>query len=165
LEVTSKAIRAVKVLKQVMDAIKQNIEYQFREMHGNNPEGMRMHITGPQGMIMGILAKQGEMKIGNLSKEIGLSNSTVSGIIDRLERNGLVERKRSIKDRRIVNVCVTSKFKDKVRKHFNEIEKWLEIIMNKAAPEELDTVVEGLDTLKKILDKHSVEQKAKKGNG
>jgi MarR family transcriptional regulator, organic hydroperoxide resistance regulator len=152
----SKGIRAVKVLKHVMDAIKQNIEYQFREMHGNSPEGMRIHITGPQGMLMGILAKQGEMKISDLSNELGLSNSTVSGIVDRLERNGFVERKRSDKDRRIVYVCVTSKFQNEARKHFNKLEKWFEVIMNKAAPEELDTVVEGLDTLKKILEKHSV---------
>ena len=54
-----------------------------------------MNLTGPQGMMMGILSHDGEMKISDLSEKIGLSNSTVSGIIDRLEKQGLVERTRS----------------------------------------------------------------------
>lgn len=101
MEDINKSIKVIKLLKQVMDEIRQNIEHQFREMH----------LTGPQGMIMGILSNFGEMKISDLSEKIGLSNSTVSGIIDRLEKQHLVERIRSREDRRVVYVRVSAKCK------------------------------------------------------
>lgn len=103
MEEVNKSIKVIKLLKQVMDEIRQNIEYQFREMQ----------LTGPQGIIIGILANFGEMKISDLSEKIGLSNSTVSGIIDRLEKQNLVERIRSKNDRRVVYVRVSDECKKK----------------------------------------------------
>jgi len=143
MEEISKSMKVIKTLKQVMAAIKQNVGQQFK----------KMNITGPQGMLMGTLAHYGEMKISDLSEKLGLSNSTVSGIIDRLEKQGLVERTRSKEDRRVVYVCVTSEFKRNADEHFCEIEKVFADMMNKATPIELDTILEGLDTLRKVMDR------------
>ena len=147
MEEVNKSIKVIKLLKQVMDEIRQNIEYQFREMQ----------LTGPQGIIIGILANFGEMKISDLSEKIGLSNSTVSGIIDRLEKQNLVERIRSKNDRRVVYVRVSDDCKKNARGHFNEIDKKFADIMNKATPEELDAIIEGLDKLKVVLERQKGE--------
>ncbi|MDF2673481.1 MAG: transcriptional regulator, MarR family [Clostridiales bacterium] len=71
----SKGIRAIRLIKQVMGSVKRTMGKQFEEMN----------ITGPQGMLVGTLIHYGEMKISDLSEKLGLSNSTVSGIVDRLE--------------------------------------------------------------------------------
>lgn len=137
------SIKVLKVLKQIMDMMKQNMRHHFK----------KMNITGPQGMLMGILLHYGEMKISDLSDKLGLSNSTVSGIIDRLEKQGFVERTRSAEDRRVVYVSVTSEYKKIAQENFNEIEKKFEDMLNKATPEELNVIFEGLNTLKEVMER------------
>ena len=51
----------------------------------------------------------GELTIGELSTRLYLAPSTISDLVDRLEKNMLVKRIRSAEDRRIVNVKVLGK--------------------------------------------------------
>lgn len=145
MEELNKSLRVVKVLKQVIHTMKQNMGHQFKELN----------LTGPQGMMVGILVHCGKMKITELSEKLGLSNSTVSGIVDRLEKQGIVERIRSKDDRRVVYVGITPEFQKSSKLHFNAIEKKFETMMNKATPEELETILNGLDTLKRLMDEDS----------
>jgi len=136
-----KAINIIKSLKEVMDAIKQIMDDQFKHMN----------LTVPQGILIGALLCDGEMKISDLSEKLGLSNSTVSGIVDRLEKQGIVRRTRSKSDRRVVHVNVTCEFKKIAKKHFDEAEKRLGELINEANSEELDAILKGLELLKKIV--------------
>jgi DNA-binding MarR family transcriptional regulator len=112
-------------------------------------------ITMPQGMLIGILHKQGEVKVTELSEKMGLSNSTVSGIIDRLEKQDIVERVRSQEDRRIVYVKLTKKYSE-AHKGFDKIaSEQFAIMIDGGSKEELDKIIEGLRTLKAILDRNS----------
>jgi DNA-binding MarR family transcriptional regulator len=139
----SNGISIFKSLKRVGHMIKHSMMQQFNELN----------LTGPQGMMMGILSHDGEMKVSDLSEKIGLSNSTVSGIIDRLEKQGLVERTRSLDDRRVVYINVTAEFKKNSKQTFCKIEEAFDEIMKKATPEEINTILKGLDTLEKLMDK------------
>ena len=146
MEEINKGLKVVRVLRNIMETVKHNVHHHFREMN----------ITGPQGMLMGTLAHYGEMKVSDLSERLGLSNSTVSGIIDRLEAQGLVERTRSKEDRRVVFVNITPEFKKNSQEHFKEIEKMFEAMMSKATAEELDIIFLGLDTLQKVINRPKV---------
>ncbi|WP_406770095.1 MarR family winged helix-turn-helix transcriptional regulator [Candidatus Clostridium stratigraminis] len=112
-----------------------------------------MNLTGPQGMLIGTLTRQGKMKVSDLSDTLGLSNSTVSGILDRLENQGLVERTRSREDRRVVYVDVTSKCRKSFKDHHEQINKMFQDMINKATPEELNVIFKGLDTLEKVIER------------
>lgn len=135
-----------------MHYIKHNLGHHFKGIN----------LTAPQGMLMGILAKHGKMKVSDLSEELGLSNSTVSGIIDRLEKQGLVERTRSEEDRRVVYVSVTEETKKNTEKHFKCVEREFETMVSEATPEELDEILNGLAVLERVLhrkkEKWEVEQ-------
>lgn len=66
-------------------------------------------LTLPQVLTLRAL---GEMQSGRttqvgLSRALGLSQPTITGIVDRLERSGLVKRERSTSDRRKVEVSLT----------------------------------------------------------
>lgn len=108
-------------------------------------------ITATQSMVMGILSKEKVMKITELSSKLGLSNSTVSGIIDRLEKLGVVERNRSEEDKRVVYVSVSPKFMDRHQSFHQQIEENIAHKMNQGTPEELDKIYEGLEALKRLL--------------
>jgi MarR family transcriptional regulator, organic hydroperoxide resistance regulator len=151
METDSRSISLIKILKQIRDEIKGSIEREFSEMN----------LTGPQGMIVGILAHDGEMKISDLSSKMGLSVSTISGIIDRLEGQGFVERMRNREDRRVVSVRVTPEFRKRAERHFAEIEKRLDLIINRGTPEEMQTVFKGLEILERLLNR---EEKKEQGS-
>lgn len=108
-------------------------------------------ITAPQGMVIGILSKEKTLKITELSSKLSLPNSTVSGIVDRLEKLGMVERIRSEKDRRVVHVSISPKFTEMNQNFHKQLEENIETTMNRGTPEELDKIVEGLNALKKLL--------------
>ena len=66
-------------------------------------------LTGPQLIILQEISKNEEITPSRLASAISLSQATVSGILERLEKRDLITRRRSDSDRRKVLVKTTSK--------------------------------------------------------
>lgn len=66
-------------------------------------------LTGAQVAVIKVLYTLGAVSLSKLAERIRRQDSTVSGIIDRLERDGLVRRERSDDDRRVVTLGLTAK--------------------------------------------------------
>lgn len=64
-------------------------------------------LTSPQLLLMQAIQDHGEITVGELAREISLSQATVTTIIDRLEKRGLVYRERSQRDKRRVYAHLT----------------------------------------------------------
>ncbi|HWQ44013.1 MAG TPA: MarR family transcriptional regulator [Desulfosporosinus sp.] len=139
----NESAKVAKLFQEVMILFKHSMNKVF--------EDMTPGMTAPQGMVMGILSKEKTMKITELSCKLSLSNSTVSGIIDRLEKQGMVERKRSEEDRRVVNVSISPDFTGINHNFHKRLEENLGNVLNKATQEELTNIFVGLDALKKLL--------------
>jgi MarR family transcriptional regulator, organic hydroperoxide resistance regulator len=141
MEAANESMEVITLIKEVMSLMKQSISKGF----GN--DGMTM----PQGMVIGTLSRLGKMKINELSKHLGLSNSTVSGIIDRLEKQEMVERIRSDEDKRVVYVSLSSKFESHHQDFHKKMEDSVKSIMNRGTPEEIHKIIDGLIMLKELL--------------
>ena len=61
-------------------------------------------ITPPQFTALLWLNDEGDMTIGDLSQKMYLACSTMTDLVDRMEKNGLVERVRDDRDRRVVRI-------------------------------------------------------------
>jgi DNA-binding MarR family transcriptional regulator len=66
-------------------------------------------LTGPQLTILKLLESFEDLSLSTLSERIRAQNSTVTGIVDRMEREGLVRRERSKTDRRVVHIRLCEK--------------------------------------------------------
>lgn len=64
-------------------------------------------ITVPQLICLQAVSAQSPITIGALTRNVFVRNGTVTGIIDRLERRGLVRRTRISRDRRQVHIEIT----------------------------------------------------------
>ncbi|MFY9213245.1 MAG: MarR family transcriptional regulator [Tissierellaceae bacterium] len=64
------------------------------------------NITAPQFQALQILINNEEMTIGELSQKMALACSTITDLIDRMEKAELVLRRKSKKDKRVVIVEV-----------------------------------------------------------
>jgi DNA-binding MarR family transcriptional regulator len=68
-------------------------------------------LTGSQLVVLKMLEPVGQLSLSDLSGRIRAKNSTVTGIIDRMERDGIVLRRRSDEDRRVIHIALTAKGK------------------------------------------------------
>ena len=108
-------------------------------------------VTTLQMMIMGIISREKTLKITELSGKLSLSNSTVSGIVDKMEKLGMVERARSEQDRRVVYVSISPNFVDMHQSFHKRFEETIALTINESTPEELNKILEGLEVLKRLL--------------
>jgi DNA-binding MarR family transcriptional regulator len=92
-------------------------------------------LTGPQVVVLREAAHLSGASVSALARAVSLSQPTVSGILERLEKRGLVRRERSDEDRRSVFVSVTpegarilreapSLLQDRFRTELERLEKW-----------------------------------------
>jgi DNA-binding MarR family transcriptional regulator len=96
--------------KPEIDAIVETIIYLYTESR-RLTKGMasQFGLTGPQLTVIKLLETFGDLSLSSLSERIRAQNSTVTGIIDRMEREGLVRRERSTADRRVVFIRLSDK--------------------------------------------------------
>jgi DNA-binding MarR family transcriptional regulator len=73
-------------------------------------------LTIPQVVVLQSIRDMGEVTTGQVSERVNLSQSTVTSILDRLESRGLVERYRSVADRRVVHLRLTKQGRTVLRK-------------------------------------------------
>ena len=79
--------------------IEQDIRSKFRE---------NFKVTLPQFDVLSELERApGKLTMSQLSKELMVSNGNITGVVDRLEKNGLVKRMRPPHDRRIQFIELT----------------------------------------------------------
>ena len=64
-------------------------------------------ITLPQMLILDFLNKNGESKMTDIARFIGVTTAAMTGIIDRLEKYNYVLRMLDLNDRRIIKVKIT----------------------------------------------------------
>lgn len=65
------------------------------------------HLSAPQVHTLLALGHDGPLPMGDLARRAGVTEKTATGLVDRLERDGLVRRVRDGADRRVVHVRPT----------------------------------------------------------
>ena len=69
----------------------------------------RLDLSAPQIHLLLALVNDGPLPMGDLARRVAVTEKTITGLVDRLERDGLVERARTSADRRVVRVRLTAR--------------------------------------------------------
>ena len=109
-------------------------------------------MTKPQIMVIHQL-KEEPQTIGDISKKLELSYSTVSGIIDRLEKADLVKRRRDLKDRRLVWVSLVHTFSELQARFPYLKQEYLPNIFHGMNEEESEEITQALSVVNMYLTK------------
>jgi DNA-binding MarR family transcriptional regulator len=108
----------------------------------------RSGLTAPQRSIMQILVGADGLSLKELSLRAELAHSTVSGIVDRLEKQGLVKRQQDSKDGRFTRIVVTNPVRKFMRHRLPELTmRPLLVALRRAKPRERIKILEGLRIL------------------
>ncbi|HYW22591.1 MAG TPA: MarR family transcriptional regulator [Terriglobales bacterium] len=116
----------------------------------------RSGLTGPQISVQMLLVVNGPMTVGDLGRDLGLCHSTVSGIVDRLEARGLVQRTPDPADRRCTRIANSPAVQRYVQDLADSPEapaSRLVEALRGATPQERRKVTEGLSLLRQLLDR------------
>ncbi len=94
--------------KEDTDRIVEAVIYLYTESRRVTKEVARsLGMTGPQVTAIKLLEGFGDLSLSALSERMSAKNSTITGLVDRLERDGMVTRARSTEDRRVTLIRLT----------------------------------------------------------
>jgi DNA-binding MarR family transcriptional regulator len=148
------ALTAATAAAEHLDAIRKII----RDAAWAHARGLRVPLTAPQLSALQILveehgASEGGVSISELSRRMGLAHSTVSGIVDRLERRRLVSRTPQPQDRRFVLIELTPAVKHWLQDELPAARLGpLAQAMEKASERQRLSILASLAELRQLLD-------------
>jgi len=125
--------------------VTQRMSRQFRSYFS------QLDLTFPQALVLTVLGEEGAMPISRLARQTGSANSTVSGIVDRLEKLQLVERVRSEEDRRVIYVALTDRYRAMQEKKEPSVSAYLAGLLREVPDEEMSGICVALDKLDAAL--------------
>jgi MarR family transcriptional regulator, organic hydroperoxide resistance regulator len=104
-------------------------------------------ITPPQFIALQWLLETGDMTIGELANKMYLACSTTTDLIDRMEKNELVERIRDENDRRVVRIHLLPKGKEIIEKVILNRQEYLNKMLINFSQDEIDSLQKNLSLL------------------
>jgi DNA-binding MarR family transcriptional regulator len=113
---------------------------------------MDLQLTMAQLKSLFFIINQGSTNPGKLAAALGVTPTNVTGIIDRLEKQGLVSRTGDAQDRRVMLLRATSRGEDLVTKLRERRQSYLAGVLAKLSPDELATLARGLDALARATE-------------
>ena len=125
--------------------VTQHLSQQFREHFG------QFNLTFPQAMVLTVLGEEGTMPISALAERTGSANSTISGVVDRLEKLGLAKRVRSTQDRRVIFVEATPRYQKLKEQALDSVNDYFSTLVQGISPKEREEILRALTTLDKVL--------------
>jgi len=109
------------------------------------------NITPPQLTALQVLQRNGNITIGELGEKMYLAYSTATDLIDRMERNELVQRIRDSNDRRVVRLQILPKGEKLVDEVIARRKQYLAGILVEVNEEDRIHLVDSLKRLDEIM--------------
>jgi DNA-binding MarR family transcriptional regulator len=129
-----------------------------RALRGYVPDAwMNLNLTIPQLKSLFLIAREGSMNTKSLAEELGVTPSNVTGIIDRLVKQGLVSRQENTEDRRMLQIQVTDKGETILTGLREETISSMSEVLARMSVEELSSLARGLSSLVKAAEGYKGE--------
>ncbi len=120
-------------------------------------ENVFLNCSKNEVLIFWMLFKDKEVNMSEIAEYIHVPLNTATGIVGRMEKNGLVERTRSREDKRIVLITFSEKGRAQFQRLVDQLMNYGVKVLGELTPAELK-LIEGLMTKVKTVLK---EEKAK----
>jgi len=109
-------------------------------------EHLGLGLSASDGQFMTLLQFQGPLTPGELARLTGLSTGTVTGVIDRLEKAGYVERTRHGSDRRKVIVSLNdARIAQELQPLYQPQIERLDSVVASYRPDQLEVIADFLE--------------------
>ena len=118
----------------------------LRELHRHaSPSHLEGKISSPQLIVLDHLHQAGPSPMSILARITNLHCSTATHLVDRLMREGLVERAHDTNDRRVVSVSITKKGRTALKQIYRQKQKAMMGAFENLSSQERKTYLEILE--------------------
>jgi DNA-binding MarR family transcriptional regulator len=111
-----------------------------------------LNLTMSQIGILLLLDQNGPMKVSDISSSVHMIESNVSNICTRLEKAGLVSRRRLQNDQRVVQITLTSESEEKMDEVQESVNEFHAKMIACVSNDDLADIRTGLIKLNKLFD-------------
>jgi DNA-binding MarR family transcriptional regulator len=118
----------------------------------------RYGLTGPQSAVVRNLYNNGPMSSADLSRNLFVTPSNITGIIDRLEKKRLVERIKKKGDRRVALITLTNSGKELSKTLPDPIMKKFIAELADLEPEHVQLLAMAMNQILNLIDTEEVEE-------
>ncbi|MBM9615514.1 MarR family transcriptional regulator [Desulfobulbus rhabdoformis] len=112
----------------------------------------KYHVTLPQLLCLNEMHAHGSTSLSNLTRKLNMNNSALTGIVDRLETKGLLQRIRQSHDRRTVYIDFTDTGRQYAEQLLQVLETDSFFDANKITTDKLAFIVASLDQIISSFD-------------
>ncbi|MBN1825604.1 MAG: MarR family transcriptional regulator [Candidatus Eisenbacteria bacterium] len=109
-------------------------------------------LTQPQFEVLAQIAGEEGIPLTRIGENLLVTGGNITGIVDRLEKGGLVKRKRDKEDRRIIRAFFTAKGKKLYQQATPSYDRFLKMSFGDLTPGDHVKLQKVLDQLRKKLD-------------
>ena len=113
--------------------------------------------TTPQLLLLKELAKHGRAKPSVVAKSVHLSHATVTSIVDRLEKSGMVTREKSEDDRRSVEIVLTEKGRKCIENAPELLQEDFLVSLSQLEPWEQNLLISSVQRIAGMMDANQIE--------
>ena len=113
-------------------------------------------LTGSQSGVLRTLYQKGSLSSADLSRQLHVTPSNITGIIDRLEKKGLVQRVRKAEDRRVALINLTDSGQELSRSLPDPIETTLIRGLAYLDPSQVDRLGHCMSQILNLIDAKEV---------
>jgi len=111
-----------------------------------------LDLTLPQLKTLFFISCQGTTNTKTVAESFGVTSSNMTGIIDRLVKQGLVNRQENPANRRMYELRVTKRGEDKIAELRQTGTRFLSEVLTQMSEEDLAVFARGLSLLKKAAE-------------
>ena len=116
-------------------------------------------VTLPRFDLLAQLDREKEgLRLGELSKRMMVTNGNVTGLVERLMKEGLIRRESVDGDRRVGLVTLTRAGRAAFSRMAAAHELWLAELLADLAPTDIDLLMKGLAAVKRSVIAHATAQ-------
>lgn len=112
------------------------------------------NITPPQLDALLVLNENGELTMGELCQRMFLACSTATDLIDRMERNQLIERMRDTSDRRVIRLRLLNKGRQIIGEVLEARRSYLSGILQEVDAGQKEQIIRSLKLLSDLMGRN-----------
>ena len=120
-------------------------------------------LTQAQLRALAALGRENEMTAGALARSADLNPATITALLDQLEAADIVERHRSLQDRRVCNVSLTPSGRELLQAKLASWQSLWEERFGDFSDGELETAARVMGQIAELLDTHLSGQRSEPG--
>ncbi len=121
-------------------------------------ENIFLNCSKNEVLVFWLLFRQKEVNMSDIAEYIHVPLNTATGIIGRMEKNGLIERTRSAEDKRIVLITFSEKGRAQFQKLVDELMSYGVKILGELTASEMKLVESLMAKVKKVLKEEKIQK-------